>query len=356
MSALVLTLTNIVYQTSRYGLSTLFALGILGSILNIILFSRKQLRQISCCTCMYNNFKHLFEKKNTSILDFLAASCANIVSLSWGIIPTLYSLNNVYPGSYSLAFCKIQGYLTHTSLQMTRVFLVLACFDRFALSSTNAYLRQFSQVKVAHRSISITVICCLLIAIHLAIYLNLVPGGCGLTNTIASIYNSLYTMLTVSILIPVSMFVLSILTFYHLKQRQNLRRQMQQQRSTNQEITRDQKIFFVLMMQLSLYFISTVLYAPAFIYGLATANVIKSFERQIIESFIGGLSVTLIYLYPALSFFAFTLASKSFRLELRKLLRITMSYRLQRIQIEPEHLQNTTNKTNITTSRPLPTF
>jgi len=218
---------------------------------------------------------------------------------------------------------------------MTRVFLVLACFDRFALSSTNAYLRQFSQVKIAHRSISITVICCLLIAIHLAIYLNLVPGGCGLTNTIASIYNSLYTMLTVSILIPVSMFVLSILTFYHLKQRQNQRRQMQQQRSTNQEITRDQKIFFVLMMQLSLYFISTVLYAPTFAYDVITRYTVKSFERQAIEDFIASLSLSLIYLYPALSFFAFTLSSKSFRQELSKLYHLPFIFCLRKTQIEP---------------------
>lgn len=239
---------------------------------------------------------------------------------------------------------------------MTRIFLVLACIDRFTASSTNAKLRQFSQVTVARRSVIITIICCLLIAIHLIIYLNTVSGGCGLTSISASIYNSLYTMMTVSILIPMSMFVFSVLTFYNLKQKQHQRRQFQQHRSMNQEIIRDRKILFVLLMQLGLYSISTVLYAPSFVYSLATVNVVKSFERQIIESFIGGLSVTLIYLYPALSFFAFTLSSKSFRQELLKVLRIPLSYRLQRIQVAPELFRNITNNTNIFTNRHAPTF
>ena len=161
--------------------------------------------------------------------DFLAASCANLVSLSMGIIPTLYSLNNVYPGTYSVVFCKMQGYLTHTSLQMTRIFLVLACFDRYALSSSTTNIRKFSQVKIARRTIPMVIIGCLLIAIHLVIFLDIKSGGCAVYNTSAQIYNSLYSMMTISIAIPVLMSVFSMLTFYNLKQRQKLRRQLQQQ-------------------------------------------------------------------------------------------------------------------------------
>ncbi|CAF1219985.1 unnamed protein product [Adineta ricciae] len=58
-------------------------------------------------------------------LDFLAASCPNIFSLSWGILATLYGLNHVYPGSLAATFCKPLIYLPHIGLQMTRIFLVL---------------------------------------------------------------------------------------------------------------------------------------------------------------------------------------------------------------------------------------
>ena len=125
-SSLAVTLTNIYYDIVRYGLSTVFALGMVGSSLNIALFSRRQLRNTSCCTCI---LKTIFLCRRMCFLlmnhlDFLAAFCSNLLSLSWGILPTLYGLNHVYPGSSSAIFCKLLIYLPHIDLQMTRIFLL----------------------------------------------------------------------------------------------------------------------------------------------------------------------------------------------------------------------------------------
>ena len=103
-------------------------------------------------------------------------------------------------------------------------------------------------------------------------------------------------------------------------------------------------------MQLILYFISTALYAPMFVYALATQNVTKSFDRQISERFVNGISVTLIYLYPGLSFFAFTLSSKTFRKEFMKLF---PAYRLQRVHVQAFTV---THRTQGITTRHIPTF
>ncbi len=154
------------------------------------------------------------------MVDFFAASCANLVSLSFGMIPTFYLLNHVYSGSYSLVFCKMQGYFTNTSLQMTRFYLLLACFDRYAISSANVQIRKFGNIAVARRMIPIVMIFCYLIAIHLIIFLEIVKNTCGLFNKSPSIYNSIYTILTISILIPVLMLTFALLTFYNLKKRQ----------------------------------------------------------------------------------------------------------------------------------------
>ncbi|CAF1204864.1 unnamed protein product [Adineta steineri] len=295
--SLVVTLTNIYYEIIRYGMTVIFTCGVIGSILNIILFSRRKLRQISCCTY------------------FLAASFNSLISLLFGLIPTFYLLNNVYPGSYSLIFCKVQGYITHTSLQMMRVYLVLACFDRYALSSSNANIRKFSRVIVARRSIPIVIISCYLIAIHLIIYLDIVNNACGLFNSSALIYDIIYTIATISFIMPLLMFIFSILTFYNLKQRQKQRQQINPG-SINRDIIRDKKVFFTLLLQLLIYFISTGLYAPNIVYITITQHVQKTIDEQIIGSFINGVAVGFIYIYPGFSFMAFTLSSNTFRKEL----------------------------------------
>ena len=256
------------------------------------------------------------------MLDFLAASCTNLISLSFGLTPAFFTIGNIYLSSYSLVFCKVQGCLTHTSLQMTRMFLVAACVDRYTLTSSNANIRKFGQVSVAYRIIPMIIIGCLLIAIHLVIYLNNDGDGCGLKNSSALIYNTIYSIITISLIMPLSMVVFSLLTYYNLRKRREQRRQLQQQLHNQQE-KQDQMVLFTLMMQLLLYFISTALYAPYIFYGTITQNMTnKSFDRQILDAFINGLSVTLIYIYPAFSFFAYTLASKTFRNELLKLFRL----------------------------------
>jgi hypothetical protein len=62
----------------------------------------------------------------------------------------------------------MQGYFTHTSLQMTRFYLFLACFDRYAISSSNAQIRRFGKVTVARRMVPIVMIFCWLFFLKLS--------------------------------------------------------------------------------------------------------------------------------------------------------------------------------------------
>jgi hypothetical protein len=229
----------------------------------------------------------------------------------------------------------MQGYLTHTSLQMTRIFLVLACFHRYALSSSNAYIRKFTHVVVARRIVAIVIIGCYLIAIHLVIYLFIQNNGCTIYNHSTMIYNSIYSITIISITIPILMLTFSMLTFYNLKKHQSRCRQLRQQ-PLDQRRKLDQRVIFISMIQLALYFVSTVLYAPNIIYGTTTQTIPnKSFDRQTIESFINSLAVSLIYLYPSLSFFAFTFVSKTFRKELIKIIYSLFSYHHPENKIAP---------------------
>jgi len=48
----------------------------------------------------------------------------------------------------SLFFCKFQTYIAHVTTLLSMFDIVLACVDRWAMSSTNVHRRSFGQIKV----------------------------------------------------------------------------------------------------------------------------------------------------------------------------------------------------------------
>jgi hypothetical protein len=99
---------------------------ILGEIINIfivILFSRR--RQNSCTTFL------------------LWAAVMNNVTITFSTIYNLYSWKHGDPALLSLAFCKLRFYIPQVCSQTARYLIVLACIDRFVLTTNRAH---FSQV------------------------------------------------------------------------------------------------------------------------------------------------------------------------------------------------------------------
>ena len=120
---------------TRYPMSVFLALGVLGNVINVYMFSRRDFRRSACS------------------LYLLAASCANFISVAWGISPALYTLTNPDPSTYSFIYCKLRLYTIHTSLMLGRSFIVLACAERYALCSQSVRLRVLCQPKMAIRII-----------------------------------------------------------------------------------------------------------------------------------------------------------------------------------------------------------
>ncbi|CAF5130943.1 unnamed protein product, partial [Rotaria sp. Silwood1] len=112
-------------ELNRYGLSMIFILGIIGNSFIIILF--RKYRQNSCS--MY----------------FFWASIINNLYLLFAIPPTLYSINYGDLNSRSLIYCKLRFYLTNTLGQSARYFTLLACIDRFILTTMIVRFQIFIQ-------------------------------------------------------------------------------------------------------------------------------------------------------------------------------------------------------------------
>ncbi|CAF1503289.1 unnamed protein product, partial [Adineta steineri] len=182
---------------TRYGCPLIVVIGCLGNLLNIFLLRKKTLRTVSC-----NN----------------SASFVNLIILNVGIVPSIYVADR--PWAMTEAYCKSRNYLLNASQQMSRFMVVTACFDRFALCSTNVRLRQFSRVQIARQYMIPAIIIIWLIApIYMLIFHTGVNNSCTYIGTVA-LFNSIYGITLVGFTPPCLMFIFSLLTFRNLKTKQ----------------------------------------------------------------------------------------------------------------------------------------
>ena len=69
----------------------------------------------------------------------------------------------------------------NVSLQMSRYLILIACFDRYALCSTNAYLRKFCNVRIARQYvIPCIILIWLIIPLYIPIYITVVNNNCDI--------------------------------------------------------------------------------------------------------------------------------------------------------------------------------
>ncbi|CAF3942351.1 unnamed protein product, partial [Adineta steineri] len=101
---------------TRYILTICFIFGLIGNLLNIIIFCQKHLRKNSCA------------------VYFITTSVFNFLVMCFGIIPIVVTSYSSYDySSYSISYCKFRAYIVHVFLMISRSSVALACIDRFAL-------------------------------------------------------------------------------------------------------------------------------------------------------------------------------------------------------------------------------
>lgn len=76
----------------------------------------------------------------------------------------------------SLFFCKFRTYIANAASLLSRFYIVLACADRWAMSSTSAQRRTFSQKKVSNIIIPFLSIAICIISAHIPVLFNIIDG------------------------------------------------------------------------------------------------------------------------------------------------------------------------------------
>ncbi len=283
---------------TRYGMSTYLILGNFGNLFNIIIFCQRSHRNNSCS------------------LYLLTASIMNIFIINFGVIPTIYSLNHRDPESYSIIYCKLRLYLLHSTLMISRSMIVLACIDRFAVSSTSNRLHLFGQPKIAICLIIFISFFWPIIASHILVFLTIKSEQCSAYGKYSFIY-SIYSCIVAGFLPPILMIIFGFLTVRNLRHihsrvRPNIIRIIHIHR-------KDYYLSVMLMCEVIVYLISTIPYPLQTLYLTVTRDVMKSISRIQIESFITFLAYSfLIYINSASSFYIYISTSHAYRRQCRR--------------------------------------
>ena len=302
------TILALIQQYLTIVLGILLVVGVIGNILNCLVFLRKRLRSNPCS------------------IFFIAASLANTIVMIYYIIPTIYSYYNTPLETTNLIYCKLRLYIRNVTLVTSRTYLTLACAACYAQSSRNARIRRLCRQKIALRIAYLVPVIWLFIPLHIPILTSIKNGTCQMWTKEATLYHSIYICFVAAVLPTSLMMIFSLLAY------RNLRKMLRNVHPTNcppanQEgrirlSYSDRQLSKMLFVQIIVYMIFTIAYPIQTLYNAIVLIIGENEpdERTAIENF--TLFITSSFLlncYSASSFFVF-LTSKAFRKGLRKLL------------------------------------
>ena len=279
-------------------------------------------------------------------------SAAILIVLGWVIGLYLYALDHDDPVTTMPVFCKMRIYVLQSSALIYRWCLTVACIDRYALTAVNARLRNLARVPIARRAVIIIAVVWIILPAHSLIFYNLRGNTCGIIySSAAALYHSIFTTVVAAVVPTSIMATCARLIYRNLVQRQQRRQglSLQERTGTNEtkisQNKRDHQVLLMLLIQATFYVVTTTPLMCMYFYNALTIYVSnKSADRLAIERFSFYLAEMINFLFPASSFYLYTLASHIFRREL-----ITTLYSIFRCQC----VNNTTRVVPVTNTIPL---
>jgi hypothetical protein len=125
---------------NRYIPIPLLFFGIIGNILNILVFTRKIFRNNIC------------------VAYFLAATISDCFIIFVGLLPRLLAGFGDDASQYSAVLCKLRFFITYFAGYTSAWFISLACVERYLSSSINVNTRQLITMKRAYHSMIVVIL------------------------------------------------------------------------------------------------------------------------------------------------------------------------------------------------------
>ena len=265
-------LSYVTTQLSIYVGIFLFAIGLIGNGINILIFSCEVNYRRSPCT-----FYFLIGSIH-NLAFILPTSPTRILSAGFGMdfIRT------------SNSFCKIRQFCLLVFNIISINCSCLAIIDQFLIVSRKLWIRNLSQIKLAYKIVFIIHLIWFCHGIPVLFYQNISPitNSCMITNWNYSIYIPIY-LLTFMCIIPVSIMCLfAWLTYRNIHQTIVL---------LDKHV--DRQLLKMTFMQVILVIVSFVPYGIYNAYTYITVHVTKDNDRKITENFFSTIVSQMVILF-----------------------------------------------------------
>ncbi|CAF1108802.1 unnamed protein product [Adineta ricciae] len=312
-SSLIDTLDLAAIILNRWIVLAIFITGIIGNSINIIIFSRG-----------------IFVKQSCS-LYFLAASVNNLVMFFIGLLTRMLDDGfqlDIFDGA-SNVYCKIRTYLVYTLFAISSWYFVCASIDRLYSTNQSALKRQkICSTRMAIQCIGLTIVSCLLVHIHVLVYYqyfykldvhNQLSWTCTTNDTTYNMFFAIFMLNFYSLLPPLLMSILGILTLKNIRQSRIL---VNPSTMTPIPVRRDkQQLIKSLSVQILVLSILTIPHSCYWMYiaFTSTQSSAKSVSVRAWEKFILHIVRVLLYVNYGSSFYIQLCISKTFRREFVKI-------------------------------------
>lgn len=298
----------------RYGCPILIFLGTVSCIMNLSVFTQKNLR------------------KNPCSIYFIAYNLANFVFIYSLLLPlTLGTGYSIDLSIQNLGLCHLRIYASLLFDCLSPFYLILASIDRILITSPNALIRQKSTLRLAYICIACGTLFWALFHIHALIFGTILQLGpdyfvcyyqLGVYFTFMAYYAVIKQTLALTLMI--------ICGLWAIKNVRRMRRvgvvtEFSVSRTvgeTNSRSTssKDRQLVLILLMDITIYGLFSFSYAILLMYQIITENDIKSLQQQTIEAIVTDLCLFSLGIPFCTSFYANFIVSKTFRKELKKVL------------------------------------
>jgi len=306
------TLTTIENELSLYGYSIFMALGNIGNVFIIIIFSRQH--QTACS------------------IYLMSSAVANIAYLTFSGFTQLFPFYYNHGPAQGIILCRIYIYVLNVLGQEAKTMIIAACIDRFLITSDRAVFRALSTRKRAKYLIPFSFIFWLVFLIFILIMTIVINGQCIPTGVYSIIY-SVYTIIFVGLIPSITSAIFGYLTYRNMRQMQ-IRVQPVAHNTINGNISiqrRDRDLLIIVIAEVFVYIVTTALFPLIQLELMISQYVIpeKSFQYLQIEILILNSAVFLLLINSAAPFYTYLIASKSFRRDFRQLI-IQIYWKLRR--------------------------
>ena len=288
-----------------YYIPTVYVIGVVSNILNIILFSRRKLR-VNCCSLYFISL-------SLSQLFLLNVNCLLRMTITWSNYTGFSAINSL---------CKLRAYLNVLTLVLIRHFICLISIDRWLVTSTNISLQNISSMKNVRWIIFGSLSFWILFSIHAPIGYVAGTFTCNpLSDSGYAIFVAIYNIITSSGPFLI-LIIFSILTMINIRTSTRRVNQVtpaactrengnvaisslqakQQKRSVKKR--RDKEYIRLAFLQSIFYLFFNVIssFSPIILYVNSLSTNLNA-DSTALAAFIHTLGADILYLYVSVSIF-----------------------------------------------------